>query len=124
LAITAFSAISVKDQQSGGKLAQLDLPLINRRIQRQHQRAGFPLVFAGVDVSWNECSPAKKSPFWQAQVYGVVVGLGVDAVKSALKPLYPHAPSIPRPLRVRECTELPEALLRHQAGVRAASEPP
>src|ERR1700688_2368933 len=46
LPITAFSAVSIHDQYPVGRLHKLDLPLINKRIQRQHQRAQFPLVFA------------------------------------------------------------------------------
>jgi hypothetical protein len=110
LPITAFSAASVRDQYPVGQLHRLNLPLINKRIQRQHQRAQFPVVFAAADISFNEASPPKSPPYWQAQVYGIVVGLGVDAVKAALKRLYPAAPSVPRPLRVRECSDLPAAL--------------
>jgi hypothetical protein len=110
LPITAFPAASIRDQYPVGQLQKLDLAQINKRIQRQHQRAHFPVVFAGVDISFNEASPPKSPPYWQRQVYGIVVGLGVDAVKAALKRLYPAAPSIPRPLRVRECSDLPAAL--------------
>jgi hypothetical protein len=108
--ITAFSAVSIRDQYPVGQLHKLDLPLINKRIQRQHQRARFPLVFAGVDISFNEASPPTSPPYWQAQVYGIVVGSGVDAVKAALKRLYPGGPSVPKPLWVRVCSELPAAL--------------
>jgi hypothetical protein len=89
----------------------MKLPAFNEKIQTRHRRAGFPLVFAGIDFSWNEDNtPKKNQPFWQAQVYGVVVGLDVDAVKSGIKSQYPSAASISRPLRVRECTDLPEAV--------------
>jgi hypothetical protein len=110
LPITAFSAVSMRDQYPVGQLHKLDLPLINKRIQRQHQRARFPLVFAGVDISFNEASPPTSPPYWQAQVYGIVVGLGVDAVKADLKRLYHGGPSVPKPLWVRVCSELPAAL--------------
>jgi hypothetical protein len=100
----------IGDQYPVGQLHKLDLPLINKRIQRQHQRAQFPLVFAGVDISFNEASPPTSPPYWQAQVYGIVVGLGVDAVKGALKRLYLGGASVPIPLRVRDCLELPAAL--------------
>jgi hypothetical protein len=110
LPITAFSAVHVCDQYLLGKLAQMDVPLINRRVQRQHQRARFPLVFAGIDLSWDEYIPPRKPPFWQGHIYGVVVGLDVEAVKSAVKHLYPRAASIPRPFQASECSDLPEAL--------------
>jgi hypothetical protein len=110
LPITAFSAVSIHDQYPVGQLHKLDLPLINKRLQRQHQRARFPLVFAGVDISFNEASPPTSPAYWQVQVYGVVVGLGVDAVKGALKRLYLGGASVPKPLWVRVCSELPAAL--------------
>jgi hypothetical protein len=110
LPVTAFCAVPLRDQFLPGTLDQMNVPLINKRVQRQHQRAGFPLVFAGIDLSWNEYSPPKKPPLWQGQVYGVVVGLDVEAVKRAIKHLYPHAASIHKPLRVRKCSNLPKAL--------------
>ena len=35
----------------------MKVPLINDRLQRQHLRAGFPAVFAGIDLSWDEYIP-------------------------------------------------------------------
>jgi hypothetical protein len=110
LPVTAFSAVLTAETYPVGELYEIDIPLINKRIQRQHQRAKFPLVFAGLDISLNEDGQAKTPPFWQAQIYGVVVGLPVDAVKTELQRLYPRGPSTPRPLRVRECSDLPEAI--------------
>jgi hypothetical protein len=110
LPLTAFSAVGGCDQYLPGNLARMELPLINKRVQRQHQRAGFPLVFAGIDLSWDEYIPPNKPPFWQAQMYGVIVGLDVEAVKSAIKHLYSRAPSIPKPFHTRECLKVPEAL--------------
>jgi hypothetical protein len=110
LPITAFSAVSRNGRYPVGKIAKIDLPVINKRVQRQHQRAQFPLVFAGIDLSLNEDGQRKRRSHWRAQVYGVVIGLDVEAVKKALQHLYPHTSSTPRPLRVRVCSELPEAL--------------
>jgi hypothetical protein len=110
LPLTAFCAVPLSDQYRPGRLSQMDLPVLNRRVQRQHLRAGFPLVFAGVDLSWDEYIPPRMPPFWQAHIYGVVVGFDVEAVKSAIKHLYPRAASIPRPFEANECTDLPEAL--------------
>jgi len=110
LPITAFSAVLKNGRYPVGKLAQMNVPLINRRVQRQHQRAQFPLVFAGIDISLNEDGRQTRRSHWQVQAYGVVVGLDVEAVKKALQHLYPHTSSTPRPLRVRVCSELPEAL--------------
>ena len=52
----------------------------------------------------------EEAPFWQGHVYGVVVGIGVEDVKNGIKRLYPRDTSIKRPLRVRECTDVPKAL--------------
>jgi hypothetical protein len=111
LPIIEFSAISVTySQDLRDSLDLIDLSQINKRIRDQHKRARFPLAFADVEISLNEDRQAYDDPFWQAQVYGVVVGLEIEALKSAIKHLYPHAESISRPLRVRECSNLPKAL--------------
>jgi hypothetical protein len=110
LPITAFQAVPLSDQYMPGMLRKMKAPAFNEKIQARHRRAGFPLVFAGIDVSWNEDSTSKAPPFWQAQLYGVVVGIDVEDVKNAIKRLYPGDTSIKRPLRVRECTDVPRAL--------------
>jgi hypothetical protein len=97
LPITAYSAVLAGETYPVGELYEIDIPLINKRIQRQHQRAKFPLVFGGLDISLNEDGQTKTPPFWQVQLYGVVVGSPVDAVKTELQRLYPSAPSTPRP---------------------------
>jgi hypothetical protein len=110
LPITAFQAVPLSDQYMPGMLRKMKAPAFNEKIQVRHRRAGFPLVFAGIDVSWNEDNTSKAPPFWQAQLYGVVVGIDVEDVKNAIKRLYPRHTSIKRPLRVRECTDVPRAL--------------
>jgi hypothetical protein len=110
LPITAFSAVLKNGRYPVGRLAKTDLPVINDRVQCQHRRAGFPLVFAGIDISLNEDGRQTRRSHWQVQAYGVVVELDVDVVKGALQRLYPRTSSAARPLRVRECCELPEAL--------------
>jgi hypothetical protein len=105
--MTAFSADLNIGTYPVGQLDQMDLPLLKSRIQREHRRAGFPLAFAGINISLNDESPSKNPPFWQARVDGVVVGLEVDAVKAALGRLYPRAASTSRPL---ERSELSQAL--------------
>jgi hypothetical protein len=93
LPITPFSGVLNKETYPVGQLYQMDLPFLKRRVQRELQRAGFPLAFAGVNISLNDESPSKNPPFWQAHVDGVVVGLGVDAVKNALQCRYLSAVS-------------------------------
>lgn len=106
----AFSAVLAEEQHALGQLAQADLRLINERLQRRHSRADLPLVFAGVDVSHNEDSAGRWPPHWQFQVYGIVVGLGFEGVKERLAGYYPSTDRIPRPLRVRFCSEIADAL--------------
>jgi hypothetical protein len=108
--ISAFSAILIDEQHGIGDLYRADLTQINKRLQRQYQRKELPLVFAGIDISLNEDGHQQKSPFWQIHVYGVVVGSNVEALKHALKRLYPPDQSTPRPFLARECTDLPKAL--------------
>jgi hypothetical protein len=111
LPIIEFSAISVTDSQYlRDSLDLIDLRQINKRIRDQHERAGFPLAFAGVEISLSEDRQALNHPFWQAQVYGVVVGLEIEAVESAIKREYPSEASIPMPLWVRKCSNLAVAL--------------
>jgi hypothetical protein len=108
--ITAFSAVLTEEQYAAGDLADADLHRINERLQRRHLRCGFSLVFAGVDLSFNTRSDGLEQPYWQFQVYGVVVGLDCDGTKVALAYLYPKTPNTSRPLRVRKCDDLAKAL--------------
>jgi hypothetical protein len=108
--ITAFSAILTEEQYSPGDLADADLHQINERLQRRHQRCKFPLVFAGVDLSFNTDSNGLEKPYWQFQVYGIVVGVDPDDTKAALAHLYPKTQNTPRPLRVKKCDDLAKAL--------------
>jgi hypothetical protein len=55
-----------------GPLDEIDLPSINRRIQREYERVGFPLVFSTLDISLIADSPQKVQPFWQAGVYSLI----------------------------------------------------
>jgi hypothetical protein len=111
LPIFEFSAVSVSYRGDlRDSLGRVDLRQINKRIRDQHKRAGFPLAFAGVEISLNEDRQDYDDPFWQAQVCGVVVGLEFEDVKSAIKREYPSEPSIPMPLWVRKCSDLAVAL--------------
>ena len=108
--IVAFSAVLTEERYAYGDLHNADLKKINERVQRRHQRAAFPLVFAGVDISWNEDSARRWHPHWQLQVYGVCVGVEKAEVKKRLTTLYPANDTTPRPLRIRRCTNLVQAL--------------
>lgn len=110
LPITAFSAVLAEEQHLVGNLGNADLHRINERLQRRHQRCDFPLVFAGVDLSFNTYSDVRKQPYWQFQIYGIVVGLDCDDTKATLAHLYPKTPNTRRPLRVRKCSNLAKAL--------------
>jgi hypothetical protein len=108
--IVAFSAVLPEERYADGDLHNADLRKINERIQRRHQRAGLLLVFAGVDVSYNEDSAGRWAPHWQLQVYGVCVGLDVTDVRARLAKQYPDSDTTPKPLRVRRCRNLAKAL--------------
>ena len=108
--IIAFSAVLPEEQYPVGLLHQADLRRINERLQRRHLRLGLPMVFAGVDVSFNEDSAGRWAPYWQLQVYGIVVGLTQEVVKERLAQLHPATDRVCRPLRSRVCKELPDAL--------------
>ena len=111
LPIIKFSAVSIRYRGDlRDNLNRIDLGQIKTRIRDQQKRAGFPLAFAGVEISLNEARQDYDDPFWQAQVYGVVVGLEFEAVKSAIKREYPSEASIPMPLWVRKCSDLAVAL--------------
>jgi len=72
--VIAFSAIPCEDQYREGRLHVADLWSLNERLKKRHERAGFPLVFAGVDVSLNPFDNSTSTRRWQLQVYGVVIG--------------------------------------------------
>ena len=108
--ITAFSAVLTEEQYAVGDLVSADWHRINERLQRRHQRCHLPLVFAGVDLSFNTPFGRNKQQYWQFQVYGIAVGLDPDKTRATLEPLYPASPNTPRPLRVRKCSNLAKAL--------------
>jgi hypothetical protein len=108
--VVAFQAVLGEEQYAVGELHKADLKKLNERLQRRYQRAGLPVVLAGVDISYNEDSTGWWPPYWQMQVYGVVVGMPRVEVKKRLAVNLPISDRIPRPLRVRSCTELAAAL--------------
>jgi hypothetical protein len=108
--IVAFSAVLAEERYADGDRHNADLEKINKRIQRRHQRAGLPVVFAGVDISYNEDSRGRWAPHWQLQVYGVYVGADMAEVRNRLAKLYPPNSTTSKPLRVRICRNLPKAL--------------
>jgi len=67
-------------------------------------------VFAGVDISYNEDSAGRWELHWQLQVYGVCVSVDVAEVTTLLARLYPANNTTPKPLRVRHCENLADAL--------------
>jgi hypothetical protein len=101
--MVAFSAILTEERYAEGELCKANLRQINERLQRRHQRAGLPLVFTGVDISYNEDSEGRWEPHWQLQVYGVCVGVDVAEVTTRLAKLHPANNTTPKPLRVRRC---------------------
>jgi hypothetical protein len=114
--ITEFGdAVSVSSRQYflQGMLDHIDLGQINRHIHAQHERADFPLAFAGIEIVLNDNRGACTNddpPFWQARVRGIVVGLEADAVESAIKREYPREASSPTPLSLSKCRNLAAAL--------------
>jgi hypothetical protein len=93
-----------------GQLDEVDLPSIYRRIQRQHERVGFPLVFSAVDISLIEDSPREIQPFWQAGVYSMIFGSS-RRVQRTLKDLTrgnkatPFGVYLPESIRAKGQTE-------------------
>ena len=108
--IVAFSAVLTEERYADGELHNADLRRINGRLQRRHQRAGIPLVFAGVDISYNEDSEGRWAPHWQLQVYGICVSVDMTELRIRLARLYQANDTTPKPLRVRECENLAKAL--------------
>jgi hypothetical protein len=72
-------------------------------MQKRHERAEFPVVFAGVDVSLNVFDNSKSTRRWQRQVYGIVIGCTPEQVRTALSGLYPAGKRTPRQLKVNRC---------------------
>src|ERR1700730_747984 len=81
-------SIPTTPRTAPGQLDQMDLPSINRRIQREHERVGFPLIFAGINISVYEDAPPKTKPRWQMQLDGIVAGLDVDAIEAGIPKYY------------------------------------
>jgi hypothetical protein len=112
LPLIEFSAVSVRATYLRDCLDRIDLSQIRRRIRDQHERAGFPLAFAGIEILLGKSRPsnAYDSPFWQVMVHCVVVGLEIDAVETAVKREYPSEASTPMPLSLSKCSNFAAAL--------------
>lgn len=108
--VAAFSAVLTEERYADGELHNANLRRINGRLQRRHQRAMLPLVFAGVDISYNEDSEGRWTPHWQLQVYGVCVAVDKTELRIRLARQYRGNDTTPKPLRVRECENLAMAL--------------
>jgi hypothetical protein len=83
-----------------GDLYRLDLSSLNRQIQQQYAKVGFPLTFSSVNISFIQKFRMKNKrfgdncnegePFWQARVCSVIIGLPRRDVISAIRNLYPR----------------------------------
>ena len=104
--IVRFSAIPRDEAYRFGDLDGADLQRLNGRLQKQFERAGLPLVFAGVDVSLNLFKNRMDAARWQFHVYGLVIGRTEEAVDEALSALYPPGKRVRSPLHVKPCTGL------------------
>jgi hypothetical protein len=81
-------------------LYRIDLPSLNRQIQQQYAKVGFPLAFSSVNILCiqkyrmknkrfgDECNEGE--PFWQARICSVIVGPPRRDVISAIRTLYPR----------------------------------
>jgi len=85
-------------------------PLIDGRVQRQHKRAGFPLVFAGIDLSWDECIPPKKPLSGRATSTALWWGSTLRPSRAQSSTCNPRAASIARPSHATECLEFSKPL--------------
>jgi hypothetical protein len=107
--VVRFSAVPSEEYRFGG-LSHADLHTLNKRLKKRHERAGFPLAFAGVDISLNVLNNAISDACWQPHVYGLVIGLTREQVREALSPHYPPGEHAPRPLLVTRCKKVAAVL--------------
>jgi hypothetical protein len=107
--VVRFSAVPPEHYRLGD-LHDIDLRTLNDKLQKRHERAQFPLVFAGVDISLNVFNNSTSDAYWQPHVYGLVLGLTVDQVRVALSPHYPAGEHARRPLLVTRCKKLAAVL--------------
>jgi hypothetical protein len=107
--VVRFSAVP-PDGYPFGDLAGLDLRTLNEKLQKRHERAMFPLVFAGVDISLNVFDNSMSDAYWQPHVYGLVIGRTPDQVHGALSGHYPSGEHSRRPLLVTRCKKLAAVL--------------
>jgi hypothetical protein len=107
--VVRFSAVPPEAYRFG-HLADADLCALNKKLQKRHERAEFPLVFAGVDISLNVFDNSTSDACWQPHVYGLVIGLTPDQVRAALAAHYPPGEHARRPLLVTRCKKLAAVL--------------
>ncbi len=94
-----------------GNLNSFHLGKAKRQLSRHIDRAGLGSLVAigGFDFSYNQ--PANGStPHWQPHAYVIWQGIDQEILKRALSPFYPATAEIPRPVRVRNVTNLMAAL--------------
>jgi hypothetical protein len=89
LPITAIQAELPGQRYEPDRLYDINLPSLNRQIQRQYTEAEFPLAFSGVGISLIE-EDWTDTVFWQAHVCSVIVGPPKRDVIRAIKRLYPR----------------------------------
>jgi hypothetical protein len=107
--VVRFSAVPPEAYRFG-HLADADLWALNNKLQKRHERAEFPLVFAGVDISLNVFDNSTSDACWQPHVYGLIIGLTPDQVRVALSGHYPPGKHARRPLLVTRCKKLAAVL--------------
>jgi hypothetical protein len=107
--VVRFSAVPPEGYRFGD-LAALDLRALNEKLQKRHERAMFPLVFAGVDISLNVFDNSMPDAYWQPHVYGLVIGRTPDQIQAALSSHYPSGQHSRRPLLVTRCKKLAAVL--------------
>jgi hypothetical protein len=104
--VVRFSGVPCEEEYPEGGLNAANLHRLNRRMQKPHERAGLPVVFAGVDVSLNVFDNSKSTKRWQIHFYGAVIGRTREHVRTALSDLYPIGKNTWRPLDVKCCNNL------------------
>jgi hypothetical protein len=107
--VVRFSAVPPEGYRFGD-LADLDLRALNEKLQKRHERAMLPLVFAGVDISLDVFHNSMADAYWQPHVYGLVIGRTLDQVQAALSGHYRSGEHARSALHVKRCRKLAAVL--------------
>jgi hypothetical protein len=107
----AVSIIPANMTRKPGELSTLPLLTDKESLRRRFSRCLPPnaQVLLGIDASMNHDETKRDGsflPHWQFHLYGLIWGVSKADLKRILHRLFPSSPAVPRPVQIKEITDL------------------